>query len=518
MAQIKITMIRLKRVLQLLSENTSQREICKALRMGRGVLHEYKKRALATGLGYKGLLLLPDDALQKMLQPPPVPPESDIRKEELRPLLPDLLKESGRPHVTILLLWEEYIAKHPDGYQYTQFKKHFLDYKKGLTYTYTNLHIPGEYLQLDYAGDDLHVTDLHTGVRTPVKVLCCVLPYRGVGFLMALPDARMEHTFYGASEALAYFGGVPQAIISDNMSQWVKKVDRYEPLFTDASLEFSLHYNTDLDAARVRHPKDKAAVESIVNKFYIRIYAKIRDEVFYSLKELNARLWVLVEEYNNRKHKGQEYSKMDLFRAEEQPLLRPLPEQPFRFRYRKDFKVPASYHVSIGREQHQYSIPYEYINQQAVACWDYDTVEIYVAHTRVALHPRSHQSHGHTTTEEHMPRDHREYRRSKAMNAAYFSGKAAYVGPYTHQAIDKVLASKNFEPQRHKTCWGILSLATKYGPERLEAACRRLSEASVVNYTMLRSILEKRLENQPADQGVSAIPLNDHVRGALAYH
>jgi len=485
--------------------------------MGRGVLNEYKRRALATGLSYGELLQRSDASLQKMLQPAPPAAQIDPRKEKLKELLPALLKESVKPHVTILLLWEEYIAVHPQGYQYTQFKKYFLDYKKSISYSYTNLHPPGEYLQLDYAGDDLYIMDLSSGMRSSVKVLCCVLPYKGVGFLIALPDARMEHTFYGASEALTYFGGVPKAIISDNMAQWVKRADRYEPLFTDASLEFSLHYNTDLDATRVRHPKDKGAIESLINKFYMRIYAKIRNEVFFSLQSLNERLLLLVNEYNTRKSGGQSSSRMDYFLAEEQPLLRPLPEYPYRFRYRKNFTVQASYHVSIGKEQHQYSIPYEYINQPAVACWDCDTVEIYVANTRVALHKRSYRAHGYTTTEAHMPKDHREYKRSREMNAAYYLEKAAYVGPYTRQAVGKVLSSTNFAVQKYRSCRGILSLVNKFSAERLESASKRVSGASVVNYTMLRSILEKNLDNEPIDQQPQAIPHNDHVRGAAQY-
>ena len=38
-------------------------------------------------------------------------------------------KELKRKGVTLLLLWEEYILKHPDGYSKSQFKHYFAQWK-----------------------------------------------------------------------------------------------------------------------------------------------------------------------------------------------------------------------------------------------------------------------------------------------------------------------------------------------------------------------------------------------------
>lgn len=70
------------------------------------------------------------------------------------------------------------------------------------------------------------------------------------------------------------------------MKNAVSKSCRYEPLFTDTLLQWALHNNTSLLAARVRKPKDKASVENEVKLVYQRTYAPLCDKTFFSLSEL----------------------------------------------------------------------------------------------------------------------------------------------------------------------------------------------------------------------------------------
>lgn len=52
--------------------------------------------------------------------------------------------------------------------------------------------------------------------------------------------------FDGMSKVLEYFQGVTSSVKSDNMSQWVKKYDRYEPTLTEAANQWGLYYGTKL--------------------------------------------------------------------------------------------------------------------------------------------------------------------------------------------------------------------------------------------------------------------------------
>ena len=121
-------------------------------------------------------------------------------------------------------------------------------------------------MQIDFAGDALWLTDPKTGELTKVVVLVCILPYSGLGFAKAMYNASMENFFGGISDAFSYFGGTTRIAKSDNMKQWVKKYDRYEPAFNDAAVEWAAYYDTTLQTCRVRTPRDKGPVEGLVQR------------------------------------------------------------------------------------------------------------------------------------------------------------------------------------------------------------------------------------------------------------
>ena len=519
MANDKITMLKLKRMLQLLAAGYSLNAICKDLHSSKRTVSKYKEAANSTNRPYSELLKMDESSLEKLLQSSPVIVNTDERKVTIDTLLEDYFSELKRPHVTIQLLWEEYISKYPDGYRYTQFKKHLIDYRKKHEYAYHNVYIPGHEWQIDFAGDKLYLTERKTGLSISVVLLCCVLPYSGYAFAIALMNATMEHFFYGLSKGLSYLGGVPEMAKSDNMKQWVKRSSRYEPSFTEAVEQWCLHYGIRPEAARVRKPRDKAPVEGLVNKLYHFVYGRIRNDKFYTLDELNNRIFELVDGFNCRDFSSKGMSRMDIFFNEEKPLLSSLPATEYRFKYVKEFKVPSLYHVQVGSEKHSYSIPYEYLNEKACVIWDMETVEIYVGNKRVAIHRRDFTKYGWTTVAEHMPPSHLAYQRSKEYNAAAIQRQAAMIGPKTKESIDIILTSRFFPQQSYRSCMGVFSLVKKYGRERVESACALLrSRCDVASLTMIRNILEKDIDLAGENTDMSFTPKNENVRGASAYN
>ena len=117
-----------------------------------------------------------------------------------------------------------------------------------------------------------------------------------------------------------------------------------------------------------------------------------------------------------------------------------------------------------------------------------------------------------------MPPEHLEYMRTKACNAAYFLEKSEEIGPYTRQAIEAILKRSRHVEQNYSSCHGVLSLNRRYGSERLENACRRLSGCTSITYTMIKNILEKNLDKAVNQEPVSQMPQNDYVRGAEAFN
>ena len=515
MAQSNVNMSKLKRSFQMLAAKIPQRTICEQLHMGRGVLNRYKTLADSQGLSYGVIGRMSDGEIESFLQlsKPTAAPSS--QRQVLDGLLPEYVSDlSHNRYLTIQALHESYKKEHPDGYGYTQFKKSIREYQYSHNLSFHNTYIPGEEMQIDFAGDALWLTDPKTGELTKVVVLVCILPYSGLGFAKAMYNASMENFFGGISDAFSYFGGTTRIAKSDNMKQWVKKYDRYEPAFNDAAVEWAAYYDTSLQTCRIRTPRDKGPVEGLVQKTYNAVYALLHDEVFYNLLSMNARIYELMDGFNEKPSRTTGRSRRDIFEAEEQPTLGKLPMTPYRFRYRKEVKLSGTYHVMV--DKHNYSVPYQYVGQKVSVLWDLDTVEVYSGSSRIAIHQRR-QGSGYSTLDEHMPDKHLAYKHGQGYNAAYFLEEAALVGYNTTAAVQSILNRTKHVEQSYKSCQGVLSLKRKYGKERLEKACKRLAGCSSITYTTIRNVLEKNLDQVDGEETVSNVPQNDYVRGAEAF-
>src|SRR6476661_1589380 len=66
-------------------------------------------------------------------------------------------RELKRKHVTLLILWDEYIAANPGGYSYSRFCELYRAFEKTLSVTMRQTHAAGERLFVDYAGDGVPV-------------------------------------------------------------------------------------------------------------------------------------------------------------------------------------------------------------------------------------------------------------------------------------------------------------------------------------------------------------------------
>lgn len=65
---------------------------------------------------------------------------------------------------------------------------------------------------------------------------------------------------------LSYFGGTTRNAKSDNMKQWVRKHERYEPIFNDAAVEWAAYYDTNLMTCRYVH-LDKGQSKALYRRY-----------------------------------------------------------------------------------------------------------------------------------------------------------------------------------------------------------------------------------------------------------
>lgn len=490
----------------------------KRLRVSKNTVKEYVRRAKAIYGGVEQALLVSNEELYKALFPP-IHPADQTREGVFNAQLEHWTKELTRVGVSRYLLWQEYRAKHPGGYGYSQFCERLRRYVKRNDLTMVLSHKPGQEMYLDFAGSTMQWVNRATGQVHETQVLVAVLPHSHYTFAIALPSQKVLDFVYGINESLLYFGGVPQAILSDNLKSYVTKASRYEPNFNELCVQLAAHYQCDLQATRVAKPRDKASVENMVSTVYKRIYAPLRDEVFHSLDDLNDAIHLALHEHNGQSFQKRPGSRRSCFEAEEKQFLSTLPNQRFEVKKSTSAKVQRNYHIYLGEEKNYYSVPYQYVGKKAYVVYTSKTVEVFVNQQRIATHRRlsPHDVNRYQTLEEHMPRNHQEWRKAQGYDAAYFIGQARKIGPAAEWAMGQVLVSRFHETQSYRSCRGILSLAKKYTPQRLENAAKRCQGAAKASYHMLKNILERKLDQESEQLQIFTPPDHDNIRGPQAY-
>ena len=517
MANKTITMLQIRKVLQLLDQGFSQRRIAREVDISRNTVQDYCLKFVKSGLSIKQLLALNDHELNQCITPDRCVPLKDNRYERLAPRLPDYLKELNRTGVTRLLLWKEYCKLESDPYSYQQFCFHLGNHQCIHSAVMHFDHIAGNKAEIDFAGQKLSYVDKQTGEIIYCPVLVAVLPHSGYTYAEPLMNAGMEQLVPSLNTCMEYFEGVPVHIVSDNMKQVVKSANRYEPAFTELINQWSVHYNTTFLAARVAKPRDKATVEKAVDLAYKRIYAPLRDKIFFSLEELKIAVKQCLHEHNQALLQKKDFSRYDLH-LKEKTSLKPLPSKPFELKYSADAKVQKNYHVTLGQDWHHYSVPFRYIGKKVKIVYDTQVVEIYDGLNRIALHKRDYRKHVHTTQDVHMPEKHLRYKQSMGWDQDYFLDKAGHVGQYFRKVIEHILSSKQFTEQTYNACVGLLRLKDKYGTSRLEAASQRALLGASITYRSISTILSNGTDRQLliADN-TDIVPRHDNIRGPENY-
>lgn len=117
-----------------------------------------------------------------------------------------------------------------------------------------------------------------------------------------------------------------------------------------------------------------------------------------------------------------------------------------------------------------YSIPYEYIGKKVDVRITGTVIEVFYNQNRIASHRRLYgRKNQYGTVTEHMPKDHRFY---LEWNGDRFRKRAERIGENTAKVIDAILRSKRVEQQSYRACMGLLKLADKHPPAKLEEASR----------------------------------------------
>lgn len=170
--------------------------------------------------------------------------------------------ELGRKGVTRRLLWQEYRAGEPQGLEYSQFCELYRRWAKSQDVVMRFEHAAGDKLFVDYAGLTIEITERHSGQRWPAQIFVSALGHSGYTYVEASASQQIPEWLASHVRALEFYGGVPAAIVIDNLKSGVIRAHRYDPDLNPAYQDFAAHYDVAILPARVMSPRDKATVEN----------------------------------------------------------------------------------------------------------------------------------------------------------------------------------------------------------------------------------------------------------------
>jgi transposase len=490
----------------------TNRRIARSCQISRPTVSDYLLRFAEAGLQWPAAAALDDATLeQKLFAPVAVAPTAG----RAVPDWSQVHRELRRKGVTLTLMWHEYKAAHPEGFQYSWFCDQYRVWTRKLDVVMRQEHRGGEKLFVDYAGQTVEVVDRRTGEIRQAQIFVAVLgasnyTYAEATWTQQLPDWIGSHV-----RAFEFLGGISELLVPDNLRSGVSKAHRYEPDLNPTYADLASHYGVAVLPARVRKPRDKAKAEAGVLLVERWILAVLRDRAFFSLAELNREIARLLERLNSRPFRKLPGTRRELFEQLDRPALRPLPAQPYEFAEWRKVRVNIDYHVEI--EGHYYSVPYQLVRKALEARYSERTVECFHKGQRVASHPRSHLKGRHTTLPEHMPTSHRSYAEWTPQRLVRWAEKT---GPATASMVQTILERRVHPQQGFRSCLGIMRLGKRFGEQRLEAACRRALTLGACSYKSIESILRQGLDRKafPEQQDLELGIAHENIRGSDYYH
>jgi hypothetical protein len=507
----------IKQIITLHLDGYSNRSIGETLGISRNTVNSYMHLFKACEYSFKEMLALDQASFNKLFTS-----HTTIKNDRYNELMLYFEKVNlarNHPGFTFLYHYRQYKEESKNPYSYTQFMEHYNRKHAKIKGSMKLEHQAGHEVYIDFAGKKLQIVDRYTGEIEPVEVFISILPQSQYTYVEACMTQKREDLIKCMASALAYYGGVPKAIVSDNLKSAVTRASKYEPDINRTFKDFAHHYNCAINPTRGYSPQDKALVENAVRLTYQRIYYPLKNMTFFSLEELNHEIRKLLDSYNDILLQRKEISRKELFQSVERGYLKPLPNTPYQIKQYTRAKVQKIGYVYFSPDKSYYSVPYRFIGKSTHIHYTTDTVEVYFYHERIALHKRNPAKGIYITNKEHLSSSHKAY---AEWSPGYFKTMAAKHGHAVLTYIQQILSRSDYPETAYKSIMGIIQLHKTYGSERLNNACERALYANAPSYKLVKNILKNNLDKETNIQkelnlDMPHIPKHDNIRGASKY-
>ena len=506
-------MRKIKKVIELYCNTSlSNRDIERASQLPSSTVNDYIKRFKDSTLTFSELSDLNESEVYQRLFSEPVKPRG-----KTKPDFAKINRELRKKNITRQLLWEEYKEQLPEGMGYTQFCYHLSEWQKKLNVSMRQIHKAGEKLFVDYSGLKGEITDRMSGKKTLVDIFVATLGASGYTYAESSANQRLESFIDSHVNTFEFFEGVTQILVPDNLKSAVTKAHRYDPEINGSYQDMADHYNTVIIPARPYSPKDKSKVELAVKLVQRWILAKIRNEIFFTVEELNKRIRDLLDYYNGKKIKKLGKSRKELFLGLDKPALAALPINRYEFKNVRWRRVNLDYHIEV--EGSYYSVPYQLTGKEVLAKYNQRVVEISYNNKIIAFHPRLCEDNQASTNKEHMPDSHRRY---AEVSPSSLIKQAKAIGTQTGRLIHKIISEDKHPEKGYRSAYGILKAARKHKNDKeVELASAKMLALDIKRVFHFESILKRKTWQIGEDETILLPEINpgsENIRGNEYYH
>jgi hypothetical protein len=349
---------------------------------------------------------------------------------------------------------------------------------------------PGDELQIDFGKLGL-VPDPAAGRGRVCQALIFTPVVSRYTFVWLSFGQTIDDVIAGCEAAWAFYGGVFATVIPDNMKAIVEKADALEPRLNQAFVEYAQSRGFVIDPARVRSPQDKPRVERTVPFVRQSFFA---GECFVDLADGQRRAGAWCRERAGmRVHGTIQARPAEVFRVEEQHVLRPAPTAVYDVPIYTTAKVHRDHHIEVAKAL--YSVPGNLIGQRVDVRADRSLVRVFAGGQLVKVHPR--QQPGHRVTDpDDLPAERSAYAmRDLEHLRRLAAGHGPAIGAFAAALLDHPLPWTKM-----RQVYALLGLVKKWGAERVEVACAGALEHEAVNVGLIGRMLERATENTKAAQ------------------
>ena len=489
MAYRELDMVEVKEILRLWVRGRGYRAVAEATSVDRKTVRRYVEAGMALGLsrGEGGRDL--DDALLADVVAavqPGAPPVVGGMREHCRThtaLIKGWVKEGCRGPKVVKLL-----ARHTGVVVPLRTLQRFIEEELGgVGRGEDTVRVadppPGQVLEVDFLKLG-YFEELETGRRRPLQALLCTAGYSRHQFLWPSLEQTQQDVFEGLEAAWRFFGGVFPVVVFDNLKAVVEVADPIAPKLNAGFVEYMQARDFEVDAARKRRPRDKARVERQVR------YARddyFKGERFGSVEDARreAVRWCR-EDAGLRNHGTTRRHPREVFEEEEQPLLKPAPQEPYDPPRWATVKIGPGHVVSV--EHALYSVPHTLGEVELRVRTDRATVKLYHGARLVKVHPRKPQGDASIDPGDLPPGKAELATRDGASLQRQAEAFGPSVGEYARRLLGGPLP---WTRMRH--VYRLLGLARRVGGAPVAEACARALELDVVDVMRIERMVTRDL-------------------------